>query len=138
MRESKGVYTESSCRNCEFNFGTVCAGYGRMPDGTDTYGVPIEKTIQTFPSGCEDWSISFEDFCEWHDNSKLKYDTAVTLYEFLIDYSLSKGITSRNQLEKEIVNDNNISKEERDMYLTRLKNISEEAKKVFLGKGIGK
>lgn len=57
--------TERNCSTCEFNFGTVCAGYGKRTDnGEDTYGMIMDDAIAMFPNGCDDWGISFDAFCE--------------------------------------------------------------------------
>ncbi|MBQ3161192.1 MAG: hypothetical protein IJC04_03600 [Oscillospiraceae bacterium] len=63
--------TEKSCYTCEFNCGTVCAGYGKRTDnGQDTYGMPIEDAIAMFPCGCEDYGISLFAFIEQEENDK--------------------------------------------------------------------
>lgn len=136
MRESRGVYVESSCKNCELNFGEVCAGNGIMPDGTDTYGKSIEETLAVFDSGCDDWSVSFDEFCKWKDNPQKKYETAVKLYRNLIEYSKVNRITSLSRLEEAVKNDEHMSHEEKRMYLKRLRTITPEARKVFRGQGI--
>ena len=52
-----------SCNSCEFNFGNVCAGHGTRTDNQeDTYGSLISEMVNMFPSGCDDWNISFEAF----------------------------------------------------------------------------
>lgn len=54
---------EKNCSTCEFNFGTVCAGYGKRTDNNeDTYGMPMEEAEKMFPNGCEDYGISFDAF----------------------------------------------------------------------------
>ena len=56
---------ETSCNNCEFNFGTVCVGHTiRKDNGKDTYGMPMEEAIEMFPKGCEDFGISLKAFIE--------------------------------------------------------------------------
>ena len=63
MKQVKPVFR--NCDNCEFNFGSVCAGHGsRIDNGQDTYGMPIDSTKSMFPSGCDDFWISFECFIE--------------------------------------------------------------------------
>ncbi len=53
------------CGTCEFNFGTVCAGYGTRTDNNKhTYGMPIEEAKKMFPNGCEDYGISATAFIE--------------------------------------------------------------------------
>ncbi len=57
--------TERSCKTCEFNFGYVCAGYGKRTDnGKDTYGSPIDEMYAMFPEGCSDWGISLQAFID--------------------------------------------------------------------------
>jgi hypothetical protein len=54
-----------NCDSCEFNFGEVCAGYGKRTDnGKPTYGMPMEEAQKMFPEGCEDWGISLDSFIE--------------------------------------------------------------------------
>ena len=54
-----------SCSICEFNFGTVCAGYGtRTDNGEDTYGMLMDDAKAMFPNGCDDWGISLDAFIE--------------------------------------------------------------------------
>lgn len=54
-----------SCNTCEFNFGNVCAGYGKRTDnGEHTYGMSIEDTLNMFKNGCEDYGISLDAFIE--------------------------------------------------------------------------
>ncbi|MBE5963438.1 MAG: hypothetical protein E7252_00685 [Lachnospira sp.] len=56
---------EKSCLTCEFNFASVCAGYGtRTDNGENTYGMPMKKAKEMFPQGCEDYGISLEAFIE--------------------------------------------------------------------------
>lgn len=56
---------EQSCATCEFNFGSVCAGYGtRADNGEKTYGMSMEKAEEMFPQGCDDYGISLESFIE--------------------------------------------------------------------------
>ena len=56
---------KKSCETCEFNFGNVCAGYGKRTDnGNDTYGMPMEEAEKMFPDGCEDYGISLSAFIE--------------------------------------------------------------------------
>lgn len=56
---------EQSCATCEFNFGTVCAGYGtRTDNGKNTYGMPMDEAEKMFPDGCEDYGISLDAFIE--------------------------------------------------------------------------
>lgn len=55
--------TKKCCDTCEFNFGAVCAGYGKRTDnGQHTYGSPMEEMVKMFPDGCEDWGISLDAF----------------------------------------------------------------------------
>lgn len=54
-----------NCENCEFNFGTVCAGHGRRTDnGEHTYGMPMDLAQSMFPNGCEDFGLSLHAFIE--------------------------------------------------------------------------
>lgn len=56
---------EISCATCEFNFGSVCAGYGtRTDNGEKTYGMPMNKAEEMFPQGCEDYGISLDAYIE--------------------------------------------------------------------------
>lgn len=56
---------KKSCSTCEFNFGTVCAGYGKRTDnGEYTYGMPMKEARRMFPNGCEDWGISLDAYIE--------------------------------------------------------------------------
>lgn len=56
---------EKSCATCEFNFGTLCAGFGKRTDnGEETYGMAMSEAERMFPNGCEDYGISLEDFIE--------------------------------------------------------------------------
>ena len=56
---------DHNCSTCEFNFGNVCAGYGKRTDnGESTYGMPMDEAEKMFPNGCEDWGISFGAFSE--------------------------------------------------------------------------
>lgn len=53
------------CDTCEFNFGSVCAGYGTRKDsGETTYGMAMDKAKAMFPDGCEDYGISLDAFIE--------------------------------------------------------------------------
>lgn len=63
MSQQKTV--PANCENCEFNFGTVCAGYGKRTDnGKYTYGMDMELAKQMFPNGCEDFGLSLDAFIE--------------------------------------------------------------------------
>ena len=63
---------EPSCKTCEFNFGTVCAGYGKRTDnGKDTYGMPMDEAEVMFPHGCSDYGVSLDGFIE-QEKSKFK------------------------------------------------------------------
>ncbi|SEA94129.1 hypothetical protein SAMN05216349_1613 [Oribacterium sp. KHPX15] len=68
MRKADFDYLEPSkrsCDNCEFNFGYVCAGYGRRTDnGEYTYGMSMDEVKKMFTHGCDDWGISLEAFIE--------------------------------------------------------------------------
>lgn len=56
---------EQSCATCEFNFGSVCAGYGtRTDNGKKTYGMSMDKAKVMFPEGCDDYGISLHAFIE--------------------------------------------------------------------------
>lgn len=56
---------EQSCETCEFNCGSVCAGYGtRIDNGEKTYGMPMDEAEEMFPQGCEDYGISLGAFIE--------------------------------------------------------------------------
>lgn len=56
---------EKSCAICEFNFGSVCAGYGtRIDNGEKTYGMSIAEAEVMFPKGCEDYGISLDAFTQ--------------------------------------------------------------------------
>lgn len=56
---------EQSCATCEFNFGSVCAGYGvRTDNGEKTYGMSIDEAKMMFPNGCKDYGISLDAFIE--------------------------------------------------------------------------
>lgn len=56
---------EQSCATCEFNFGSVCAGYGtRTDNGEKTYGMSMDEAEAMFPQGCEDYGISLDAFVE--------------------------------------------------------------------------
>lgn len=57
--------TKKSCETCEFNFGNVCAGYGKRTDnGKDTYGSDMDEMEIMFPNGCSDWGVSLNAFIE--------------------------------------------------------------------------
>lgn len=63
--EPGDILVEKNCSTCEFNFGTVCAGYGtRTDNGKYTYGMPMKSAEAMFPNGCEDWGISLDAFIE--------------------------------------------------------------------------
>lgn len=54
-----------NCENCEFNFGDVCAGYGRRTDNNEyTYGMSMDLAKSMFPNGCEDFGLSLDAFIE--------------------------------------------------------------------------
>ncbi len=62
------------CDTCEFNFGTVCAGYGTRTDNNEsTYGMPMEEAEKMFPNGCEDYGISAEAFAYQEKLKKSRY-----------------------------------------------------------------
>ena len=65
LRESKGVYIEANCSNCELNAGAFCMGYGTRADGSYTYGEDISKISTEFPNGCDDWGVRIEDIEQW-------------------------------------------------------------------------
>lgn len=47
MKKEKTV--PRKCKNCEFNFGNVCAGHGKRTDnGEDTYGMPMDLAKKCF------------------------------------------------------------------------------------------
>lgn len=61
--------TKQCCATCEFNFGTVCAGYGTRTDNNEpTYGMPMEEAEKMFPNGCEDYSISAYAYMQQQKN----------------------------------------------------------------------
>lgn len=63
------------CNTCEFNFGTVCAGYGTRTDNNEpTYGMPMEEAEKMFPNGCEDYGISFKAYMEQQKNKIEAYE----------------------------------------------------------------
>lgn len=63
--EPGDTMVEQNCSTCEFNFGTVCVGYGKRTDiGGYTYGMFMEQAEAMFPNGCEDWGISLDAFIE--------------------------------------------------------------------------
>ena len=51
---------DKCCDTCELcmpvNGDFVCAGGVVLPDGRNTYGMPIEETQKIFPNGCDDYS----------------------------------------------------------------------------------
>lgn len=54
---------KKNCNNCEFNFGSVCAGHGKRTDNNeDTYGMPMYLAKSMFPNGCEDFGLSLDAF----------------------------------------------------------------------------
>lgn len=54
---------ERHCNNCKFNFGSVCASHGvRLDNGESTYGMSMEDAIKMFPKGCEEFTISLEEY----------------------------------------------------------------------------
>ena len=56
---------EQSCETCEFNFGSVCAGYGtRTDNGEKTYGMSMDEAEAMFTQGREDYGISLDAFIE--------------------------------------------------------------------------
>lgn len=62
---SEETLIKQSCATCEFNFGSVCAGYGtRTDNGEKTYGMPMNEAEVMFPQGCEDYGISLNSFVE--------------------------------------------------------------------------
>lgn len=63
------IKPERNCDTCEFNFVEVCAGHGtRIDNGQDTYGMPMDKAYEMFPNGCDDWGISFGEYCRCVDD----------------------------------------------------------------------
>lgn len=66
MKANQGdILVEENCSTCEFNFGTVCAGYGKRTDnGDSTYGMPMDEAMVMFPEGCKDYGISLNAFIE--------------------------------------------------------------------------
>ena len=65
---------KKSCTTCEFNFGTVCAGYGTRTDNNEpTYGMPMEEAEKMLPNGCEDYGISAEAFAYQEKLKKSRY-----------------------------------------------------------------
>ena len=59
---NKIFFVEKNCNNCVFNMG-VCAGR------TKEYGMPIEKVMQLFPNGCEEFEYTLEAY---NENEKKK------------------------------------------------------------------
>lgn len=56
---------EQFCETCEFNFGSVCVGYGtRTDNGEQMYVMPMTDAEVMFPHGCEEYRISLEAFIE--------------------------------------------------------------------------
>ena len=138
MRECNGVYIDAECSNCELNAGKVCMGYGTMEDGTYTYGKPIEELTKVFPGGCDGWEVSFYEQENWFSEKSLKrrYDTAVKLYVFLIEYARNKNIDSLKDLKESVRNDSTFEKYEKEMYLARLEKISNKVKRIFFNRGV--
>ncbi len=66
MKAEKGdKLVKKCCRTCEFNFGSVCAGYGTRTDNHElTYGMPMKEARKMFPNGCDDYGISLDAFIE--------------------------------------------------------------------------
>lgn len=63
-----GVLVPMECASCTSNMGVVCAGYGkRIDNGEDKYGMPIEKAMELYPNGCEEYSISMMSYCDLED-----------------------------------------------------------------------
>ena len=52
--------TDKCCDSCELcmpvNGVLICAGNVKLPDGRNTYGMPIEETKNYFPNGCDDYA----------------------------------------------------------------------------------
>ena len=138
IRESKGVYIEADCSNCGLNAGAFCMGYGKRKDGSDTYGEDITKMSKEFPNGCDGWEVSFDNIEHWlSDESKQnRYVIAVKLYSFLIEYAKEYNIDSVEELKKALQADTTLHKYEKETYITRLDNISDNAKVMFSARGI--
>ena len=132
MRESKGVYTEeANCWSCGLNCMIACGGYGKLPDGSYTYGKLPEELVEIFPNGCDDWEITLGGMEEWMSDANLRYNTAVKLYIFLIDYAKNHEIDSLSELIGAIEKDETIDKYERMMYVTRIRTMTPKVKKIF-------
>lgn len=138
LRESKGVYIEANCSNCGLNAGSFCMGYGRRKDGSDTYGEDITKMSKEFPNGCDDWEVSFDNIEHWMSdgNKQVRYDIAVNLYSFLIEYAKERKIDSIDDLKGAIQGDTSLHKYEKETYIARLDNISDNVKVIFSNRGI--
>lgn len=54
---------KANCNTCEFKFGDICAGHGKIAD-EDTYGFPIKACKALFPKGCDDYGISLKAFIQ--------------------------------------------------------------------------
>lgn len=136
IRESKGVYIDASCDNCEFNCGELCMGYGQTKDNQSTYGKLISELKGEFVNGCADWEISISGFIEWESNRDLQYDMAVQVYQSIIKYAKEHNIDTIGVLSETIKGDNALSKYEKETYITRLENITEKARYVLKKEGI--
>jgi hypothetical protein len=63
-KDFHGNEVKRNCKTCEFNEGVHCMGHSiRTDNGKDTYGLFIYETSKMFPNGCDDYEISFQDFC---------------------------------------------------------------------------
>lgn len=138
MRECNGVYIDAECKNCELNAGAMCMGYGTMEAGSYTYGVPIEELTKMFPNGCDGWEVSFCEQESWFSEESMerRYDVAVKLYSFLIEYARNKDIDNLKDLKESIKKDSSFEKYEREMYLARLETISNKVKRIFFERGV--
>lgn len=64
-----------NCSTCEFNFGDVCAGYGKMKDKYErTYGMSIDDTSKMFPNGCSDYGVSLDYFIKKTNLTESKFN----------------------------------------------------------------
>lgn len=136
LRVWTDVITEGNCDNCEFNFGLVCAGYGVLPDGSYTYGQDMESVKKVFPDGCGDWELSLSGYEDYMDNTEKRYEVAVELYQFLIDYGKKNNISSISEIKDKIKSDDTIDQNMKEVYITRLDTISSKAKAIFRRNGI--
>lgn len=86
-----------SCLTCDFNFGGVCAGHGLRPDNNlDTYGMSIDESSSLFPSGCQDYDISFSEFSKLCDNHDFDTLTSLGFSHVLENLKKYGGIKNEN------------------------------------------